>query len=162
MEECAICLSNTSNLVFVLSNCRHFFHEGCLRTWVQSVRRRTGNFGTATCPTCRTPLDIEDMEYLTPSYRHFRIQGALQPTEPNSSFEIVVYEIFDPNNETTLLMRRERIRCDLGLARNLPRISDREYESRNRFARASRLLRENRRRDTINTNVANEELELLH
>ncbi|GMH81428.1 hypothetical protein TrST_g12007 [Triparma strigata] len=60
--DCVICLEEfsdedyTSEIVRQLVNCKHAFHEGCLRNWV----RGTHGYGlTRTCPTCRAPVDLK-------------------------------------------------------------------------------------------------------
>ena len=162
MDKCGICLSDLSCVnLFFLKDCRHYFHESCLRVWVQTLRQQTGRFDCGTCPTCRTPLDSYDMDFLTPAYRHFQCQATLRPTQQNSHFEVVVYEVFDEEGDPTREWRRERIRCDLGSARELPMVSDEEHHRRYRAARAARRIREMRLLARNPTDPTEDELELL-
>eukprot|EP00397_Hematodinium_sp_SG-2012_P029150 GEMP01030771.1.p1 GENE.GEMP01030771.1~~GEMP01030771.1.p1 ORF type:complete len:433 (+),score=101.03 GEMP01030771.1:170-1468(+) len=55
-HECPICF-DVINPVDAVLRCQsapcHYFHRGCLRTWIQQCRD-----GNATCPICRQGLDI--------------------------------------------------------------------------------------------------------
>lgn len=42
MNECSICLEYTTEEDFVILNCKHIFHEECIRVWTKG-----------TCPMCR-------------------------------------------------------------------------------------------------------------
>ena len=42
MNECSICLEYITEENFVILNCKHIFHEECIRVWTKG-----------TCPMCR-------------------------------------------------------------------------------------------------------------
>jgi RING-H2 zinc finger protein RHA1 len=53
--DCAVCLCGIGggDEVRRLTNCRHFFHRGCLDRWMEHDQR--------TCPLCRAPLIPDEM-----------------------------------------------------------------------------------------------------
>eukprot|EP00518_Triparma_eleuthera_P006872 CAMPEP_0182468724 /NCGR_PEP_ID=MMETSP1319-20130603/15925_1 /TAXON_ID=172717 /ORGANISM="Bolidomonas pacifica, Strain RCC208" /LENGTH=577 /DNA_ID=CAMNT_0024668953 /DNA_START=30 /DNA_END=1760 /DNA_ORIENTATION=+ len=58
-SECVICMEEFSDKDYAsesvrqLVNCKHMFHETCLRNWVRGTH---GYGATRTCPICRTPV----------------------------------------------------------------------------------------------------------
>jgi len=48
-NECCICLDKTAD-TWSMTRCAHSFHRKCLSNWTQT---------TATCPVCRTHLDLD-------------------------------------------------------------------------------------------------------
>ena len=60
--DCVICMEEFSNEDYAservrqLVNCKHAFHEVCLRNWVRGTH---GYGATRTCPTCRATVDLK-------------------------------------------------------------------------------------------------------
>jgi hypothetical protein len=52
--ECAVCLSQIEeNEAFLATPCHHFFHDACLRRWIDEQQN---------CPICRAPLPTLDID----------------------------------------------------------------------------------------------------
>jgi hypothetical protein len=50
-ELCAICLENCCNDNFIVTHCKHLFHNKCLIEWLNNK---------FTCPTCRSTKPIHE------------------------------------------------------------------------------------------------------
>ncbi|KAK7405026.1 hypothetical protein VNO78_06167 [Psophocarpus tetragonolobus] len=83
--ECAVCLSalEGEEKAKLLPNCNHFFHVGCIETWLNSH---------ATCPLCRAevkpqlkPENREGPITLTPASRVFDLDGGESSKDNDSS-----------------------------------------------------------------------------